>query len=101
MSEASRKNLELSGEALRAASAGYNAGVTPYLEFEDALDKNIAAALGYAVSLGEVKKAQANLVRAQGFPQGYPGDPRAATEEEVSAAAVLGLEEIEDQQAAE
>lgn len=99
VSEAARKNLDLTGEALRAASVGYNAGVTPYIEFQDALDKNIAAALNYAVSLGEVKMAQANLVRAQGFPQGYPGDPRAASDDDVSAAALLGLEKVRDQQA--
>lgn len=72
-----KKNLALSGEALRAASVGYKAGVTTYIEFEDAFDQNVAAALTYLFSLAEVKKAEINLHRAMGFPHGYPGDPRA------------------------
>jgi len=77
--QAARKNLELSGEGLRAAAVGYSAGVTPYLEFMDAMDSNVAAALAYLFTLAEVKLSQINLVRAQGFPEGYPGDPRVAT----------------------
>jgi outer membrane protein TolC len=79
---AAKKNLELSGEGLRAAAIGYGAGVTPYIDFENALDQNVAAALGYLFSLVEVKLAQANLERAEGFPSGYPGDPRPARGEE-------------------
>lgn len=73
----SKKNLALSGEALRAASVGYKAGVTTYIEFETAFDQNVAAALAYLFSLAEVKKSEINLHRAMGFAQGYPGDPRA------------------------
>lgn len=74
---AARKNSELSAEALRAAAIGYAAGVTPYIDFQSALDTNVAAALGYLQALVEVKLAQVNLDRAQGFPGGYPGDTRA------------------------
>ncbi len=66
--EAARKNLELTAEALRAANVGYRAGVTPYIEFEAALNANIAAAIGYLTALVNVQLAQANLERAQGFP---------------------------------
>ena len=76
--DAAQKTLELSSEGLRAASVGYAAGVTPYLDFADAMDKNVAAAIGYLISLVEVKLAQVNLERAEGFPSGYPGDPRAS-----------------------
>ncbi|MCC7477554.1 TolC family protein [bacterium] len=66
--DAARKNLELTAEALRAANVGYRAGVTPYIEFESALNANIAAAIGYLTALVNVQVAQANLERAQGFP---------------------------------
>jgi len=82
---AAKKNLELSGEGLRAAAIGYGAGVTPYIDFENALDQNVAAALGYLFSLVEVKLAQTNLQRAEGFPLGYPGDPRPARDKEPSS----------------
>jgi outer membrane protein TolC len=72
-----KKTLDLSSEALRAASVGYGAGVTPYIDFQNALDNNVAAALGYLMSLVEVKLSQVNLERAEGFPAGYPGDSRA------------------------
>ncbi len=74
---AAKKSTELSAEALRAASVGYAAGVTPYIDFQNALDTNVASALGYLLALVEVKLAQVNLDRAQGFPGGYPGDTRA------------------------
>ncbi len=72
-----RKNLELSAEALRIAAIGYAAGVITFVDYQDALDANVAAALGYLQALVEVKLAQVNLERAQGFPAGYPGDTRA------------------------
>jgi outer membrane protein len=75
--QAAKKSTELSAEALRAASVGYAAGVTPYIDFQNALDTNVAAALSYLMALVEVKLAQVNLDRAQGFPGGYPGDTRA------------------------
>jgi outer membrane protein TolC len=68
-----RKNLDLSGEALRVAAIGYGAGVTPYIDYESALNNNVSAALGYLISLIQVKQAQISLLRAQGFPGGYPG----------------------------
>ena len=82
--ESGKKNLELSAEVLRAASVGYAAGVTPYIDFQSALDGNVAAALGYLMALVEVKLAQVNLDRAQGFPGGYPGDSRAGMESGVT-----------------
>ena len=69
---AARRNLDLSAEALRAA-CGYSAGVTPYIEFQDALDRNVEAALAYLNSLISVKVAEADLARALGYPAGYPG----------------------------
>jgi outer membrane protein TolC len=74
-----RKNLELSAESLRIAAIGYAAGVITFVDYQDALDTNVAAALGYLEALVEVKLAQVNLERAQGFPAGYPGDSRAQT----------------------
>jgi len=70
---AARRNLDLSAEALRAAAVGYSAGVTPFIEFQDALDRNIAAALDYLNALVGVKVAEADLDRAQGYPGGFPG----------------------------
>ncbi|MCH7472319.1 TolC family protein [bacterium] len=90
---AALKNLELSAEALHAAAVGYGAGVTPYLDFEDALDQNVAAALQYLFALAEVKMGQANLVRAQGFPDGYPGDARPGAPKTPSVYGILGLDE--------
>lgn len=84
-----KKTLELSGEALRAASVGYAAGVTPYIDFQSALDTNVAAALGYLVALIEVKLARVDLERAQGFPAGYPGDSRAGLNGERSVNDVI------------
>lgn len=75
---AAKKNLELSAESLRIAAIGYAAGVITFVDYQDALDTNVAAALGYLQALVEVKLAQVNLDRAQGFPAGYPGDTRAA-----------------------
>jgi outer membrane protein TolC len=88
-----RKTLELSAEGLRAAAVGYAADVTPYIEFEDALNQNVAASLAYLFALVEVKLSQANLARAQGFPEGYPGDPRSSTPASTTIEAVLGLEQ--------
>jgi len=51
--------------------------VITYTDYRDALDSNIAAALAYLGSLIEVKLAQVDLERAQGFPAGYAGDTRA------------------------
>ena len=78
--EAAGKTLELSAEGLRAAAVGYSAGVTPYLDFADALDKNVAAAIAYLISLINVQLAESNLFRAQGFPNGYPGQVAMETE---------------------
>jgi outer membrane protein len=72
-----RKSLELTAEALRIASVGYSAGVITYTDYRDALDANITAALAYLGSLIEVRLAQVDLERAQGFPAGYAGDTRA------------------------
>ena len=83
------KNMELSGEALRAASVGYNAGVTPYIDFQDALDRNVAANMGYLLALIDVKLAQLNLERAEGFPSGFPGDSRAGMDSTISTSALL------------
>lgn len=88
-----QKNLELSSEALRVAAVGYSAGVTPYLDFQDALDQNVAAAIGYVSALAQVKLAQVNLSRASAFPMGYPGDGRAGIPQAGSVFAVLGIEE--------
>lgn len=82
--QSGKKNLELSGEILRAASVGYGAGVTPYIDFQSALDGNVAAALGYLMALVEVKLAQVNLDRAEGFPRGYPGDSRSGKDSAVT-----------------
>jgi outer membrane protein TolC len=90
---AAKKTLELSAEGFRAAAVGYGAGVTPYLDFEDALDKNVAAALGYLMALVEVKLSQANLERAEGFPQGFPGDTR-ADKPSASVRQLLGVSEL-------
>lgn len=73
-----KKSLELSAESLRIAAIGYAAGVITFVDYQDALDTNVAAALGYLMALVEVKLAQVNLERAQGFPAGYPGDTRAS-----------------------
>lgn len=73
-----KKNLELSAESLRIAAIGYVAGVIIFVDYQDALDNNVAAALAYLLALVEVKLAQVNLERAQGFPAGFPGDTRAA-----------------------
>lgn len=81
---AARRNLDLSAEALRAAAVGYSAGVTPYIEFQDALDRNIAAALAYLDSLVNVKVAEADLDRALGYPAGYPGGVTAALCDELA-----------------
>ena len=83
--DAARKTLELSAEGLRAAAIGYSAGVTPYLDFADAMDQNVAAGIGYLVSLVEVKLAEANLERAQGYPGGLPAVPIAGMEAEQQA----------------
>ncbi|GEM_PF-2143757 len=89
--DSARATLELSAEAHRAAAVGYSAGVTPYIDYLDALDKNVAAAIGYLLSLAEVKMAQANLVRAMGFPYGYPNDPRAHSPGDADIYVTLGL----------
>lgn len=73
-----RHSLDLSAEALRSAAVGYGAGVTPYLDYQSALDQNVAAAQGYLAALIEVKRAQVNLDRAQGFPSGYSSLPELA-----------------------
>ena len=75
--QSAKKNLELTVEALRIAAVGYSAGVITYTDYRDALDSNIAAALACLGSLIEVKLAQVDLERAQGFPAGYAGDTRA------------------------
>lgn len=90
-SDAAQKTLELSSEALRTAAVGYSAGVTPYLDFQDALDQNVAAAIGYVSALAQVKLAQINLSRAVGFPLGYPGDMRAGTPGDANIFDVLGI----------
>ena len=55
-----------------------------------ALDQNVAAALVYLFALAEVKKSELNLLRSQGFPGGYPGDPRAISPPASSMLGVLG-----------
>jgi outer membrane protein TolC len=82
--QSGKKSLELSAEVLRAAAVGYAAGVTPYIDFQSALDGNVAAALGYLMALVEVKLAQVDLDRAEGFPGGYPGDTRAGIDPAVT-----------------
>jgi len=89
--DAARKTLELTAEAHRAAAVGYSAGVTPYIDYLDALDQNVAAAIGYLTALAEVKLAQVNLARAMGFPYGYPGDGRALSPGDVDVFTALGL----------
>jgi outer membrane protein len=89
--DAAKKNLDLSSEALRTAAVGYSAGVTPYLDFQDALDQNVAAAIGYVSALAQVKLAQINLSRAVGFPLGYPGDTRADSPGDANIFDVLGI----------
>lgn len=96
--DSARATLELSAEAHRAAAVGYSAGVTPYIDYLDALDKNVAAAIGYLLSLAEVKMAQANLVRAMGFPYGYPNDPRAHSSGDADIYQTLGLTSAVDPQ---
>jgi len=92
--DAARKTLELTAEAHRAAAVGYSAGVTPYIDYLDALDQNVAAAIGYLTALAEVKLAQVNLARAMGFPYGYPGDGRALGPGDVDVFTALGLIDI-------
>ena len=46
----------------------------------------------YLFSLAEVKKAELNMMRAQGFPQGYPGDARGTTPGQDSMLVVMGVE---------
>jgi outer membrane protein TolC len=86
-----QKNLELSAETLRAAYVGYQAGVTPYLDFADALDRNVAAAIGFLLALAEVRLANLDLQRATGFPQGYPRDSRPDFNPATSVETILGL----------
>jgi outer membrane protein TolC len=90
--DSAKKNLDLSSEALRTAAVGYSAGVTPYIDFQDALDQNVAAAIGYLSALSHVKIAQINLSRAEGFPLGFPGDTRADTAGDANIYDVLGIE---------
>jgi outer membrane protein TolC len=90
-SEVARKNLELSAETLRAAYVGYQAGVTRYLDFADAMDKNIAAALGYLFALANVRLANIDLQRAEGFPGGYPGDSRPEFDPATPVETILGI----------
>jgi len=90
---AARTTLELASEAHRAASIGYSAGVTPYIDYLDALDGNIAAALNYLFKLAEVKMAYANLTRAMGFPDGYPQDSRGGMDGDTTVATVIGAGE--------
>jgi outer membrane protein TolC len=89
--ESAAATLELSNEAYRAASIGYAAGVTPYIDYLDALDQNIAAAIGYLVSLANVKLAQVRLAKALGFPMGYPGDNRLEGDGTADIYATLGF----------
>ena len=89
--DAARKTLELASEAHRAAAVGYSAGVTPYIDYLNALDQNVAAALGYLFALADVKIAQANLSRAMGFPFGYAGDCRADSPGDADIYTTLGL----------
>lgn len=89
--DSARVGLDLAAEAHRAAAVGYSAGVTPYIDYLDALDKNVAAANGYLIALAEVKIAQANLARAMGFPYGFPGDGRTDSPGDVDIYTTLGL----------
>ncbi|MBN2081708.1 TolC family protein [bacterium] len=91
--DAARKTLELASEAHRAAAVGYSAGVTPYIDYLNALDQNVAAALGYLFALADVKIAQTNLSRAMGFPFGYSGDCRADSPGDVDIYTTLGLDD--------
>ena len=90
------KTLELAQEAYRAASLGYLAGVTPYTDYLNAMDAEVAAAIGYLVALSEVKLAQAEFARALGYPDGYPGDSRATGDAAATVLAALGLEPTGD-----
>lgn len=86
-----QKNLELSAETLRAAYVGYQAGVTPYIDFADALDRNVAAAIGYLLALAEIRLANIDLQRATGFPDGYPSDSRPDFDPATSVEQILGI----------
>jgi len=89
--DSARKSLSLAAEAYRAATVGYSAGVTPYIDYLDALDKNVASAIGYMVALANVKLAQVNLARAMGFPFGYPGDGRSGSPGDTDIYTTMGL----------
>ena len=91
--EAARTTLELASEAHRAAAIGYSAGVTPYIDYLDALDGNVAAALNYLFELAEVKMAYANLMRAMGYPEGYPGDSRGGMPADTTVLELIGTAE--------
>lgn len=86
------KNLQLSREGLLSAAVGYAAGVVPFIDYQDALDSSIAAALLYLDTIAEIRKASVNLERSQGFPAGYPGDSRADTAGMGSIEQIQGLE---------
>ncbi|MCB1218326.1 TolC family protein [bacterium] len=85
------KNLELSREGLLSAAVGYAAGVVPFIDYQDALDNSVAAALLYLSTIAEIRKAWVNLERSQGFPSGYPGDSRALIEQSGSVESIQGL----------
>ncbi|MCB1187031.1 TolC family protein [bacterium] len=85
------KNLELSQEGLLSAAVGYAAGVVPFIDYQDALDNSVTAALLYLNTIAEIRKAYTNLERAQGFPAGYPGDSRAAVEQSATVESIQGL----------
>jgi outer membrane protein TolC len=86
------KNLQLSREGLLSAAVGYAAGVVPFIDYQDALDNSIAAALLYLDTIAEIRKASVNLERSQGFPAGYPGDSRADTVGVGTIEQIQGLE---------
>jgi len=89
------RSLELANEAYRAASVGYTAGVTTYTDYLNAMDTQVAAAIGHRTALADVKLAQADFARALGYPTGYPGDSRADGDGSASALTALGLIETD------
>ncbi len=86
------KNLQLSREGLLSAAVGYAAGVVPFIDYQDALDDSVTAALIYLNTIAEIRKAHVNLERSQGFPAGYPGDSRAAVAGNATVEDIQGLQ---------
>jgi outer membrane protein TolC len=89
--DVAQRDLALSAEALRAAFIGYQAGVTRYIDLRDAMDNNVGAALNYLGALANVRLANIDLQRAEGFPHGYPDDSRPDFDPATPVEQILGI----------